>query len=679
MSSEAASTLGCVTAAADRPWDFRRRWLRSRLRALGRTGPLRVLIAGNSLGRGGAEHQIARLMPHLGELGLSVEHFYHSGPHGLRPRLEQCGVRSHFLDKGRLGQQRFWCQLLSLMRRERYDVVHAFTGTANVYAGGAALLTGVPVVLGGWRNRVMAGGLPMRLALSLVNACNSGWVVNASTNAEALGRLWHLRRPKVHVVANALDPRDHRAPGEPWADAELSEWIGDRLVIGAVGSLTTQKDPELFLDMAGALRHLADRTCFCWVGGAPQRQAELAARLHRRIAVEGLAGHVRLLAPTDDVGGFLDLLSAFVLTSRWEGCPNAVTEAMRAGLPIVMTDCTDTAKLVEWDRNGYVVPPGRVGPLALRVEQLLADPERRRRFGERSQALCRRHFDAADNAWELAKVYVHEWERARGGPATASPPDVEPRPSRAARARALKQKLQLSRTESEPYAWHVVRRVSIHVTLLLARLGVSPNAVTLLAMALGLAGACAWALGTDLGFVAGGMLFQLMYLFDCCDGELARHLDRTSPRGAFLDLTGHFFVNSAMVLGAGIGLARGAGPWVLWLSAGALLALLGDEYGRGVLLRVAQKAGKGLADAHEHGSFRSMKSRSRVYEVAAFLCGAPGLFTGMLAAAAADLALPGDSVKLTFMVGWTVIVLAKFAARLRQAYLYLPGQEGQAS
>ncbi len=117
-----------------------------------------------------------------------------------------------------------------------------------------------------------------------------------------------------------------------------------------------------------------------------------------------------MLGRSEDVAGFLPHVSVLLCTSKFEGCPNAVIEGMRAKLPVVMTNCADTDLLIEQGASGYVVPLGDVEALALRTNELLNDSEKRLQFGQRARELAESHFMASNSAWLLARIYVREWE-----------------------------------------------------------------------------------------------------------------------------------------------------------------------------------------------------------------------------------------------------------------------------
>ena len=114
-----------------------------------------------------------------------------------------------------------------------------------------------------------------------------------------------------------------------------------------------------------------------------------------------------------------------------------------------------------------------------------------------------------------------------------------------------------------------VRSYSGYVARWLARLGFSPNQVTVLslAVALGAAGLCAT--GTRAGYITGALLFHVSFVLDCVDGDLARYTVRFSKLGARLDLTADRVKEFTLFAGLAIGVTQ-ADPSIWWLAAAAM-------------------------------------------------------------------------------------------------------------
>lgn len=133
----------------------------------------------------------------------------------------------------------------------------------------------------------------------------------------------------------------------------------------------------------------------------------------------------------------------------------------------------------------------------------------------------------------------------------------------------------IERLNDEHWAGRLyMRRISPRATWVFARLGWSPNAVTLAFIACGIVAGAVVALGGLASAIVAALLIQLYLLFDCSDGELARWSGRTSATGVYLDGIGHYLGEAALLTGLGIraqGHVTFAGGYV---SAGLAAALL---------------------------------------------------------------------------------------------------------
>jgi phosphatidylglycerophosphate synthase len=145
-----------------------------------------------------------------------------------------------------------------------------------------------------------------------------------------------------------------------------------------------------------------------------------------------------------------------------------------------------------------------------------------------------------------------------------------------------------------------MRKISPRATWALARMGWSPNAVTLAFIACGVAAGVVIAFGGLVTAIVALVLVQLALLFDCSDGELARLTKRTSAGGIYLDRIGHYLCETAMLIGLGVR-AQGAltisGRYVTAGLAAAVLAILVKAETDNVVIA---RAVLGLPAAHDN-------------------------------------------------------------------------------
>ncbi|MFI6600595.1 glycosyltransferase family 4 protein [Nonomuraea sp. NPDC050536] len=113
------------------------------------------------------------------------------------------------------------------------------------------------------------------------------------------------------------------------------------------------------------------------VGAGPQRE-----KLLRLVGELGIGGSVTLPGASRDIGADLDAASIFVLSSRHEGFPMTILEALSKGVPVVAFDCPyGPGEMLTHGHDGILVPPGDVAALAEELGRLMDDPAARERMG----------------------------------------------------------------------------------------------------------------------------------------------------------------------------------------------------------------------------------------------------------------------------------------------------------
>jgi phosphatidylglycerophosphate synthase len=124
-----------------------------------------------------------------------------------------------------------------------------------------------------------------------------------------------------------------------------------------------------------------------------------------------------------------------------------------------------------------------------------------------------------------------------------------------------------------PFTTYLVSPYSKHIARFGARRGWTPNAVSIVSLAIGLAAAAAFAAGSRAGLIAGAVLLQVSFAADCVDGQLARYSGKSSRLGAYLDSMFDRTKEYLVYAGLAVGAVRGFDDEV-WLLATAALALL---------------------------------------------------------------------------------------------------------
>ncbi|MAG35058.1 MAG: glycosyl transferase [Dehalococcoidia bacterium] len=292
---------------------------------------------------------------------------------------------------------RAFSSLVRLFRRLRPDIVETHTAKAGVVGRLAAWATGVPVTVHTFHGHVFHSYFsPVRsaivrrieqlLALRTTRIIALGPAQRAEIMAYGVGR-----SEQVVAVPIGLELGPYRA--SRIQRGRLREELGiepDTKLVGIVARLTAIKAHEVFLKAATAVRRLLPNARFIVVGEG-ERRAELA-----QLAEDyGLAPAVHWLGWRRDLPAVYADLDVVALTSRNEGLPTALVEAMAAGRPVVATRVGGVPTLVAHGETGLLTASGDTSALASSLLAVLCN----RQLAERLGAAAR---DAVYPAYDLS-------------------------------------------------------------------------------------------------------------------------------------------------------------------------------------------------------------------------------------------------------------------------------------
>jgi glycosyltransferase involved in cell wall biosynthesis len=205
--------------------------------------------------------------------------------------------------------------------------------------------------------------------------------------------------PVVRIPNAVRDPGDTRA--DPTAKTVL-----------AAGRLTRQKGYDRLIKAweIVAPKHPDWKLRICGLG--PKRR-----HLLWMIRSRGLEGSVTVERAAHDLDAEMAKASIFVLSSRWEGLPLAMLEAMSVGMAVVSFDCpTGPRELIDDHESGLLIRPRTIDNLAAGLDEMMADEELRRRCGAGAIETARGYsMDLLGPKWEttLERAWSRKQKKVR--------------------------------------------------------------------------------------------------------------------------------------------------------------------------------------------------------------------------------------------------------------------------
>lgn len=341
---------------------------------------LRLTLVIYNLGPGGAERVMAMMANYWAEHAREVTlitiasktlDFYslHHGVH--RTALGLVGASSHLASAAWNNLRRLQ-RLRQEIKASQPDIVLSFTDQANVLTLAGSLGLRIPVVvcertdpryhdigsIWAWLRRLL---YPQAAALVVQTDGLRGW-------AEGI-----LKNHAVHVIPNAAPASVVRHNGG------LDLKPTGRTIV-TLGRFTLEKGFDILLKAFARCARKHSDWSLVMLGDGEER-----GRLEALAVELGIKDRVNMPGRVKDPFGILCGADLFILSSRYEGFPNALLEAMACGLAVISTDCPSGPREIIRDGvDGVLVLPDNVDALAAAMDRLMANQTERQRLGGRA-------------------------------------------------------------------------------------------------------------------------------------------------------------------------------------------------------------------------------------------------------------------------------------------------------
>jgi len=396
--------------------------VRDREPRVSRANP-RVLMVISSLRAGGAERVLSRMANYWAERDWPVAlvtleptsaDFYSVSSSVRRIGLNASGVSTSIWRA--LWSNRHRIQLIrDAIREWRPDVVISFMVPTTIITLLAARTEHVPVIVS---ERTDPSRAPLARVWAALRRFTYPWAVAVVVQTPEVER-WadaFLRKERVHVIPNPIAaPPGRDDTNEPITmlpAVDRRTGTGVRHVV-AMGRMDANKGFDQLIRAFAQCRASRPDWQLTILGDGEQRP-----RLEALATSLGVRSHVHLPGTVADPTPTLRGGDMFVLSSRYEGFPNALLEAMAIGLPVIATGSRGSSHIVRNDVDGVLVPVRDVAELATAMAALMDDEPRRQRLGRRAMEVTERfNVERIMATWEsvVDEAVAHRPSGRHGG------------------------------------------------------------------------------------------------------------------------------------------------------------------------------------------------------------------------------------------------------------------------
>jgi len=323
---------------------------------------MKILNLIPNLSGGGAERQLNYLAPELVRMGHEV-HIAYSREGSCKPELP--GVVLHQLkSRSNYDPYLFW-QLVRLIRGLKPDIVHTWIPQMDILGGMAARINGVP-----WIFREPSSPIAYKSTLKnslrvRIGSGASAIVANSLDGAE----YWKIKvqHKRCYVVLNGLPIQKIES-----TPAALPSGLPqpEMPIVLYVGRLVELKNLKVFMEVLACVKK--QRKVFGVICGEGPQQTELET-LRCKLGLEADLYFTGYLPPAA-VWALVKKAAIFISLSAYEGCPNAVMEAMACDCPLVIADIPAHHEILD-EGCARFVPISNISQVADTIVQALRDPD----------------------------------------------------------------------------------------------------------------------------------------------------------------------------------------------------------------------------------------------------------------------------------------------------------------
>ncbi len=294
--------------------------------------------------------------------------------------------------------------------KRRYDIVHTHLIGANVIAKPLAALCGVKIRINHdhCNDKDVDPRRWVPIADKISNRLSTHVIAVSQSIRDYLIEREGMPQDRVTTIHNGIDLEVFRPRREQRAAARKRlDLPTDAFIVAGIGRLSYQKNFSLLIDVAAAVIAQRPNAYFVIAGTGPEEQ-----QLRDRAARLGIDQRVRFLGYVADMPELYPAVDALLLTSRYEGLPITILEAMATGTTIVSSMLDGVAEIMRDGEDGALVPPTDVEGFVTRLCELIDRPDIAARRSAAGLLKVQTGFSAESVARAVEDIYLKCLDRS---------------------------------------------------------------------------------------------------------------------------------------------------------------------------------------------------------------------------------------------------------------------------
>lgn len=315
----------------------------------------KITLFVDSLESGGAQRQIVVLANVLHQRGYKVSIVTYYPGNQLSTFIDSPEITLHFIPRHSRFDLAFLARLVRHFRNSSPNCIISYLSTTNFWARVAGRMAGITHIITSERSTSVFQNRITALRERLLAPLSSFIVTNSQLARVNLLRLG-IPREKLKVIYNGLD-LNYFSRSSRETSAALRSSLGivpEDFLILLPGRISEEKNHLLLVGAAVRFSRTVAPITVLFAGN--EFYKDLKDRILARIKDSGETSRFHFLGPRSDMPMLYSAADVVVLPSLWEGFPNVIVEAMACGTPVIASDVSDNALIIQPGISGFVFP-----------------------------------------------------------------------------------------------------------------------------------------------------------------------------------------------------------------------------------------------------------------------------------------------------------------------------------